>query len=151
MDNIITADEVVSIAFNGLTKIKADCISEYAIKCATEKYILPILGKTMYNLLTTTYSDFNNEHIKPAAAFFVKAEAIPELSLVLGNFGVAVTNPQYMNSATDAQRAALYENTLSKGRTLMDAAVAYINENADEFPDYRKSGYRAQCTGGLLL
>ena len=48
MDNIITSQEVVDIAFPANSNMKAGSINEYVIHATEIKYIRAALGETLY-------------------------------------------------------------------------------------------------------
>lgn len=151
MDNIITAQEVVDFAFAENSNMRADSISTTVIRIAEIKYISPVFGD-MYPLLVDKYAEFTDEYIKPALAYFVKCEILSSLAIDMSNSGVAVANPQYMSAATDKQRQRLYDSEMSKAKTLLDYALAYIKANADEFPDFKgKAEKKHYRFGGILL
>lgn len=155
MSNLITAQEVIDIAFSGLTNMRAESINDTVIHVAELRHIRPAFGKKMFDKLSDNYADFTNEYVKPALAFFVKCEVLPSLSLNLSNGGVALANPQYATPATDKQRTLLYDSEFSKAQTLLAAALGHVNENIEQFPDYEppkpKNAPRIHRIGGIIL
>lgn len=150
MNNIITAQEVITIAFPATSNMKAESINEYVVHLAEIKYLRPALGEGLYAKLGN-YHDLC-EMLKPALAFFVKCELIPSLSLSMSNGGIAVSNPQYMTAATDKQRTLLLESELDKANTLLDEVVRYIGDNQEKYPEYRGLGAVARRTKcGIIL
>lgn len=150
MNNIITAQEVITIAFPATSNMKAESVNEYVIHLAEIKYLRPALGEDLYAKLGD-YPDLC-EMLKPALAFFVKCELIPSLSLSMSNGGIAVSNPQYMTAATDKQRTLLLESELSKANTLLDEVVHHIGDNQEKYPEYRGLGAVARRTKcGIIL
>lgn len=152
MDNIITAQEVIDIAFTENTNMRPQSVNATVIHAAELKYIKPALGAVYDN--RTKYAEFFDNYIKPALAFFVKVEIIPSLSINLSNGGAVVVNPQYQTAATDKQRVLLIESEMGKAQTLLDEAIAYIVANADQFPDYvqrKQPKPKYKITGGIIL
>lgn len=150
MNNIITAQEVITIAFPATSNMKAESINEYVVHLAEIKYLRPALGEGLYAKLGN-YPDLC-EMLKPALAFFVKCELIPSLSLSMSNGGIAVSNPQYMAAATDKQRTLLLESELSKANILLAEVVAYLGANSNKYPEYQGMGIvvrKAKC--GIIL
>lgn len=138
MNNIITPQEIVNIAFASNSNMKADNINEYIIHATERKYLVPALGADLFNALPN-YSGLC-EMLKPALAFFVKCEIIPSLSLSISNGGVAVMNPQYMTAATDKQRSLLFESELSRAEALLGEVMEHIANNAADYPEFRGVG-----------
>ena len=151
MANLITAQEVVELAFAENSNMREESISDTSIRIAEIKYIKPVFGN-MYSMLGTTYEDFTNEYIKPALAYFVKCEIVSSIAIDMSNSGIAVANPQYQSAASDKQRQRLYDSEMSKAKVLLDDALAYISTHAEDFPDFVGTApKRHSRTGGLIL
>ena len=151
MANLITAQEVIELAFAENSNMREESISDTSIRIAEIKYIKPVFGN-MYSMLGTTYATFTNEYLKPALAYFVKCEIVSSIAIDMSNSGIAVANPQYQSAASDKQRQRLYDSEMSKAKVLLDDALAYISAHKEEFPDFGgvapKKHYR---NGGLIL
>lgn len=151
MRNLITAEEVIELAFAENSNMRADSISDTSIRIAEIKYIRPAFG-AMYTLLGDKYADFTNEYVKPALAYFVKCEIIASIAIDMSNSGVAVANPQYQTAASDKQRQRLYDSEMNKAKTLLDFALEYIATNNEDFPDFSGNAPKKHHrVGGLLL
>ena len=151
MANLITAQEVIELAFAENSNMREESISDTSIRIAEIKYIKPVFGD-MYSMLGTTYSDFTNEYIKPALAYFVKCEIVSSIAIDMSNAGIAVANPQYQSAASDKQRQRLYDSEMSKAKVLLDDALAYISAHAEEFPDFvGVTPKRHPRIGGIVL
>lgn len=145
MNNIITPQEVVDIAFPSNSNMKAESINEYVIHSTEIKYIRTALGEALYAKLGELPELC--EILKPALAFFVKCELIPSLAINMSNGGLALSNPQYMSAATDKQRTLLYESELSKAYTLLDEALQQIER---KYPEYKGTPKRKTSCGIIL-
>lgn len=151
MANLITAQEVIELAFSENSNMREESIPKTAIGVAEIKYIRPAFG-AMYALLADKYADFTNEYVKPALAYFVKCEMMSSIAIDMSNSGVAVSSPQYQSAATDKQRQRLYDSEMGKAKTLLDYALSYIAVHSEEFPDYSGSiGKKSYRVGGILL
>lgn len=151
MVNIITAKEVIDIAFPENTNMRPQSVNDTVIHTTELKYIKPALG-ALYDC-RVKYAEFFDVFIKPALAFFVKVEIIPSLSINLSNGGATVVNPQYATPATDKQRMLLIESEKSKAQTLLDEAIAYIRAHADDYPEYEPMHTKPKHTiiGGIII
>lgn len=151
MDNLITAQEVVELAFAENSNMREESISSTSIHIAEIKYLKPVFGN-MYPMLGSTYAEYTNNYVKPALAYYVKCEIMSSTAIDMSNSGVAVANPQYQSAASDKQRQRLYDSEMSKAKVLLDDALAYIYAHIEEFPDFEgaipKTHYR---NGGLIL
>lgn len=151
MRNLITAQEVIDLAFAENSNMMAESISDTAIRIAEIKYIRPAFG-VMYPLLADKYADFANDYVKPALAYFVKCEIVSSIAIDMSNSGVAVANPQYQSAATDKQRQRLYDSEMSKAKTLLDFALEYIATHSELFPDFSgEAPKKHHRVGGILL
>lgn len=151
MRNLITAQEVIDLAFAENSNMMADSIPDTAIRIAEIKYIRPAFG-VMYPLLADKYADFTNDYVKPALAYFVKCEIVSSIAIDMSNSGVAIANPQYQSAATDKQRQRLYDSEMSKAKTLLDFALEYIATHSESFPDFSgEAPKKHHRLGGLLL
>lgn len=151
MANLITAQEVVELAFAENSNMREESISDTSIRIAEIKYIKPVFGN-MYAMLGTAYADFTNQYIKPALAYFVKCEIVSSIAIDMSNSGIAVANPQYQSAASDKQRQRLYDSEMSKAKVLLDDALAYISSHREEFPDFEgQTPKRHYRNGGLIL
>lgn len=151
MVNIITAQEVIDIAFAENTNMKAASINKEVIHTAELKYIKPVLGAVYDN--RDMHAEFFDNYVKSALAFFVKVEVIPSLSINLSNGGAVVINPQYSTPATDKQRMLLIDSELGKAQTLLDEAVCYILDHAEDFPEFKQQQAtpKYNIIGGVIL
>ena len=151
MRNLITAQEVIDLAFAENSNMMAESISDTSIRIAEIKYIRPAFG-AMYPLLADKYADFTNDYVKPALAYFVKCEIVSSIAIDMSNSGVAVANPQYQSAATDKQRQRLYDSEMSKAKTLLDFALEYIATHSEAFPDFSgEAPKKHHRVGGILL
>lgn len=151
MRNLITAQEVIDLAFAENSNMMAESISDTSIRIAEIKYIRPAFG-AMYTLLADKYADYTNDYVKPALAYFVKCEIVSSIAIDMSNSGVAVANPQYQSAATDKQRQRLYDSEMSKAKTLLDFALEYIATHSEEFPDFSgEAPKKHHRVGGILL
>lgn len=151
MRNLITATEVIELAFAENSNMREESISATSIHIAEIKYIRPVFGD-MYALLSDKYADYTNDYVKPALAYFVKCEIVSSIAIDMSNSGIAIANPQYQSAASDKQRQRLYDSEMSKAKTLLDFALEYIATHSSEFPDFRGNAPKKHHrVAGLIL
>lgn len=151
MRNLITATEVIELAFAENSNMREESISATSIHIAEIKYIRPVFGD-MYALLSDKYADYTNDYVKPALAYFVKCEIVSSIAIDMSNSGIAIANPQYQSAASDKQRQRLYDSEMSKAKTLLDFALEYIAAHSSEFPDFRGNAPKKHHrVAGLIL
>ena len=101
---LITSSEVIDLAFSSVEQITPGIIKETKIEAAQERYIRPAFGE-MYDAMTEgRYPEFVNTYLKPALAYFVRHDVIPEVSTPIGNTGAMLPYANHANAATDKQR-----------------------------------------------
>lgn len=138
MKTLITPKEVIEIAFPENSNINEESISYMNIHIAERKHLIAAFGNELYDALyENRYAQFVQKFIKPALAYYVKCEIMPALAISMSNSGIALTNPQYMTTATDKQRQLLYDSEMTKAGVLLAEAVEYILANPKEFPMYK--------------
>ena len=103
MANIITATDVVNIAFN--RKLSADKINDSLIASAQYKYIRPILTEDLWELYVADPTSEAYTALKPfvdqAAAWWVKYLALPDLLVELTDRGIKILEGLNAESVSD--------------------------------------------------
>lgn len=158
MSRLITASEVIEIAFPNY-KFDTARIKDAVIEVAELQHIKPALTKDLYKKLVTgnitgKYATLLNEYIKKALAYFVKYECLPDVIIDLANAGAFQNNSEFASAAPDRMLGDLREATLVQARVLMDNAMEYIEDNEDDFPEYKEEDDPNKTTtiiGGLVL
>ncbi|MDE5944197.1 MAG: hypothetical protein K2G93_01245 [Rikenella sp.] len=86
---LISQDEVLSLAFSGDDAIDTSHVRAARIEAAQLRYIRPAFGNAMYReMILEQYRDFVSGYIKPALAHFVRYELIGELAVRASDRGV---------------------------------------------------------------
>ena len=126
---LITKQEVKDIAFTQ-ANFDLGLILDYVIRSSQLSMIRPVLTEDLYELIesendSSTLSTANQtlltDYIKPALAFAVKYEALPNVMLKATNLGIAVNNSQFTNSVSSTQREELRNTTLQHYNTFIDS------------------------------
>lgn len=86
---LITQEDVLSLAFSPDDAIDPAHIREARIEAAQLRYIRPAFGEAMYRrMILEQYRDFVCGYIKPALAHFVRYELIGELAVRASDRGI---------------------------------------------------------------
>ena len=133
---LISAQEVVDLAFTTADQIKSTSINDTKIEAAQEKFIRPAVGALYDALIAGKYEALVSDYIKPALAYWVKYTVIPDLSIKIGDKGANVFTPDHAQAATDKQRAEQREQARDDAQSLMNKAIRHIEANTDMFPEY---------------
>jgi hypothetical protein len=141
MTNLITAQEVIDIAFTDMNFLPGKIKSSF-IEVAQEEYIRPALGDELYAALIAAAPTGDNKalvdnYLKKALAFFVKYECLPDAAMNLTSSGLSLQQAQGTVAATDKQRDIMRAAALKAGNTLLRAALSYLDANLVKYPAYK--------------
>ncbi|MCC8087932.1 MAG: hypothetical protein LIO79_01495 [Rikenellaceae bacterium] len=152
MKNLITADEVIEIAFTYKDQISRRIVTDCLITTAQVKFIKPVLGKLFTAIMENKFDWFNRNYIKPPLAFFVKYLTFAELSTSTGNIGVFTNRNTGKHYLTHQETMRYRRETKKNADILLEEAINYIFENTDQFegflPPIRNSRI---ISGGFIL
>lgn len=155
MGILISAKEVIDIAFCGYDQITPDSIKESKIKAAELAFIKPVFGAAMYDRMAEgeLYA-FVSEYIRPALAYYVRYTIIPDISVKLSNSGAGTMSINHQNVATDKQREISRSQAKTDADAFINLAVEYVETHPDDFPEYQKRDNirnRTLFNGGFIL
>ena len=155
MENLISPEEVASMAFAPLDHITTDDINPLTIACAQERFIVPILGEAMIEaLLRGDYADLADKWVCPALALYTRALMMPALALRTSAAGVVKSGNQYLDAATENELRSLRRSTLAQATTLLRKAVARIESAPARYPEYdprMNIWRRCRIDGGVVV
>jgi hypothetical protein len=141
--SLLTPAEVIALAMPGKnldTALVAD-----SIPIASLKYIKPLLGNTLYNILVAesvaqTFTGLNqtliNDYLKDALARFVLYEALPLMKAEITSNGIQTPSIDYHVPVNYTDFAMLRNKMLSDAELLVTEMKAYLERNRTSFPDY---------------
>lgn len=125
--------------------VDASDLSPY-LELSAQTYLLPTLGFNFYNDILTKYNNdtLNSDEdklvsfIQPVVAFYAAYEAVPNLTFRVANKGI---QSQYGDfSASEGIQVVDYirKNILKFAKLYDNNLRAYLAENCDKFPKYKK-------------
>ena len=151
---MITAEEVVELAFGGDAHLDRAKISEGVIIAAQNKFIRPVLG-VVYDLAHTAPSAaFVNEWVKLPLALYIKWLLLPELIVEVGASGVVVRSCEDYVSASSQQLRVMMQRLRSEAEALLDRAVEELEKNASLYTAYSAKDNvrcRTRIVGGVVI
>lgn len=151
---MITAEEVVELAFGGDAHLDRAKISEGVIIAAQNKFIRPVLG-VVYDLAhTAPYAAFVNEWVKLPLALYIKWLLLPELIVEVGASGVVVRSCEDYVSASSQQLRVMMQRLRSEAEALLDRAVEELEKNASLYTAYSAKDNvrcRTRIVGGVVI
>ena len=155
MENLISPEEVASMAFAPLDHVTPDDVNPLTISVAQERFIVPILGEAMIEaMLRGDYADLADTYVSPALALYTRALMMPALALRTGAAGVVKGGNQYLDAATENELRSLRRSTLAQATTLLRKAVARVESAPDRYPEYdprMNIWRRCRIDGGVVV
>lgn len=151
---LITAQEVLELAFSSTEQLREDLISDATISVAQRRYIKPILGPAFDTLGGEEYSGFVGMYIKPPLALYVKNLVLEDIAVSIGSMGAVQFQGEMGTAPGDTRYDRQRRKARSDADTLMERAVDYIEANPETFPTYNaKDNIRKRISGkgGVIL
>jgi hypothetical protein len=121
-----------------------------SIRQAERVYILPAIGKEFYKVLNDAYNSDEpiDEKLQEALALIQEALAqyayfvyIAIGSVEIGNAGILETSASGVTPARQWVVSDLKESLLKAGDVALDAALEFLEENKDDYPDWSDSDF----------
>ncbi len=153
MNLLISAREVIALAFGPQDQIDDRVVNDFKIEAAQAKFIAPALGGLYFVCLDARYHEFLQNFIKPALAHFVKYSLLPDLHLKAGNAGIVRNRTAQSDSASDRQVALLRREALEVGNALLRKAIEHVEASPETFLEYSPDERLRQriFNGGIIL
>jgi hypothetical protein len=155
MDPLISAAQVVALAFKAPDFIREEAISEATILAAEQKFIRPVLGDPLCDaLMAGKYPALLTDHVGPALALYTKLMMMPTLAVQTGTAGVVELNSRNLARATEAKTNAAIRRLRGDAGVLIVRAVKHIEANSKKYPEYDPAGnvmHRVSIAGGVAL
>lgn len=151
--NIISAEEVIALAFSDGGYIAAEAIAETDIAASVRRWIQPITGEPLLKALTEgNYSELLEAYIKPAAAACVRVDMQPRLNGSTGQMGLAVVTATG-HSAADSRVRHDLNNALKRRATELRKILSEYLDAHPEISEYSPRNNilkRCRCDGGIV-
>lgn len=152
---LITAAEVVELAFGGAGNLREEEVSEATIIAAQRKYLLPVLGASLLEEMEGgAHSDLVENYLKLALALYVKRLLLPALAVKVGVAGVV----RYVGEGYAEVDAPTFRRLLQRTKfdadVVLDAVVDYVEQHPALFPNYVSANNIRHCVNidsGIVL
>lgn len=151
---MITAEEVVALAFGGDAHLDRAKISDGVILAAQNKFIRPVLGGVYDVAHTPPYLSFVNEWVKLPLALYIKWLLLPELIVEVGASGVVVRSCEDYVSASEEQLRVMMQRLRSEAEALLDRAVEELDKHPSLYTAYSPKDNvrcRTRIVGGVVI
>lgn len=151
---LITATEVVKLAFGGSQRVRTEEISDAIIISAQQKFITPVIGDLFEAICNGRYSDLLENYIKEPLALYIKYLLIPNFTTQVGMVGVVQHFGEGYKGADTKSLRRLLKSVKSDAQILLDTAIELIEANPTDYPEYEKQNNvrnRVKIGGQIVL
>lgn len=140
MKNLITNEQVISLAFGDGEYISPEVILDSDIASAAFRYITPVVGAELYEeLLEDKHPTLLCDYVAPALAMAVRTLVQPALNVRTGQLGLQISSSLRADSSTKTAMQSLQKSLRLRRQTLLKRLSAYLKNHASEFPAYDPS------------
>ncbi len=154
MKLMISAREVIEIAFAGTEHVREELISETRIELAQQRFLKPALGGLYNAVAEGKYPDLLFDYLKAPLALYVKYLILPELSAQATSQGVVQYKNEHMTPASATTLALARRKVRNDARILLDRALTHIVAHPECYPEFdsvRDAAIRTSMRGGIIL
>lgn len=137
MKTLITPLQVLRLAFGEGEYLPPETITEADIAAAEQRYLVPVIGRALYEkLLGGSYAEFRTAYLAAPAALFTRVAIQPRLDIRTGQCGTTAPKSAYGQPAGDAARNSCRRALLAQARTLLRRAAEHLRVHRAEFLEY---------------
>lgn len=154
MKNVITNEQVISLAFGDGEYISPEVILDSDIALAADRHIIPVVGKELYKeMLNGSQSALLKDYVAPALAMAVRTIIQPALNVRTGQAGLSISSSLRSDSSTKSAINTLQRSLRNRRQALLRRLSNYLKNHASEFPSYevsRDAMQRCSIDGGYV-
>lgn len=137
MKTLITPAQVISLAFDEREYLTPCSIAPCDIAAAEQRYIVPVIGRELYEkLLAGSHPEFTAEYLAAPAAIFTRLAIQPRLDIRTGQRGTVAPKSDDSQPATAQALRELQRTLRSQARSLLRRAAQHLELHTGEFPEY---------------
>lgn len=137
MKNLITNEQVISLAFGDGEYVSPSVILDSDIALATDRYIIPVVGAELYEaLLEGSHKALLDDFVAPALAMAVRTVIQPALNIRTGQLGLQISSSLRADSSTKTAMQTLQKSLRLRRQALLRRLSNYLKNHASEYPGY---------------
>ena len=137
MNTLITPAQAVALAFADGEQAPAGAITAADTVTAEMRYILPAIGRPLYDKLSGgAYPELLSEYLAPAIALYARLAAQPRLDVATVPGGTVVRESDDYRPAGERPTRRLHRALREQARTLLRRATDYLDAHNDAYPEY---------------
>ena len=137
MKNLITNEQVISLAFGDGEYLSPEVILDSDIALAEDRYILPVVGAELREaLLDGSYPTLLDDFVAPALAMAVRTVVQPALNVRTGQAGLQISSSLRADSSTKTAMQSLQKSLRLRRQALLRRLSNHLKNHASEYPAY---------------
>ena len=137
MKNLLTNEQVISLAFGDGEYLSPEVVLDSDIAAAEERYILPVVGERLYSeLLKGSHPTLLNNFVAPALAMAVRTMIQPALNVRTGQGGLHISSSARSDTSIKSTTQALQKSLRQRRQTLLRRLSNHLREHTSEFSSY---------------
>ena len=154
MKNLITNEQVISLAFGDGEYLSAEVVLDSDIAAATERYIIPVVGAKLHEeMLNGSQKSLLDNFVAPALAMAVRTMIQPALNVRTGQGGLYIPSSARSDTSIKTTTQALQRSLCRRRQTLLRRLSNHLKDHASEFPNYSASNdamQKCNINGGYV-
>jgi hypothetical protein len=154
MQNLITNEQVISLAFGDGEYVSPNVVHDSDIAAATYRYIIPIVGEKLYEeMVEGSHQTLLSDYVAPALAMAVRTMIQPALNVRTGQGGLVIPSSARADTSTRGVTNALHKSLRLRRQTLLRRLSDYLRSQATEFASYDVEGdimQKCRINGGYI-
>ncbi len=154
MKNLITNEQVISLAFGDGEYLSPQVILDADIALAEDRYIVPVVGAELYEaLLDGSYPTLLDDFVAPALAMAVRTIIQPALNVRTGALGLQISSSLRADSSTKTAMQTLQKSLRLRRQALLRRLSNHLKSHASEFGEYNPNNdalQRCSINGGYV-
>ena len=140
MKNLITNEQVISLAFGDGEYLSPEVILDSDIALAEDRYIVPVVGAELHQaLLDGSYPTLLDDFVAPALAMAVRTMIQPALNVRTGQVGLQISSSLRADSSTKTAMQTLQKSLRLRRQTLLRRLSNHLREHLSDYPEYTPS------------
>ena len=137
MKNLITNEQVISLAFGDGEYLSPEVVLDADIASATSRYIIPVVGDELYEeMLNGSQKSLLDDYVAPALAMAVRTMIQPALNVRTGQGGLHIPSSARSDTSIKTTSQALQKSLYRRRHALLKRLSNYLKRNASKFPSY---------------
>ena len=140
MKNVITNEQVISLAFADGEYLSPEVVLDSDIATAASRYIIPIVGAELYEeMLGGSHKSLLDDFVAPALAMAVRTMIQPALNVRTGQTGLHISSSARSDSSTKTAIQTLHKSLRLRRREMLKRLSNHLRNHQSEFASYDAS------------